>query len=120
MSVDINDPETQRAVVLSLATGRSKDETARHLGMSGSSVFRILKRVCEETGTDNTTAALVVLAKRGELDEIPDPKRAVEPDLNPTTDVQHAIWRRLVVADLDWRTFRDLRQAYETICREGI
>lgn len=119
MKIRTTDPTKEREVVLSLAMGRTRDETARHVGLSATAVAHVMKRVYRETGTDNTVAAMVVLAKRGDLDEIPDPGRTL-PDLNPSTDVQHAIWSRLVVSDLDWRRFRDLRQAYETICREGI
>lgn len=120
MKVRTTDPATERAVVLSLAKGRTRDETARHVGISATTVAHVMKKVYEDTGTENTTAALVILAKRGDLDDIEDPKRTIEPDLMPTTDVQRAIWSRLVVSSLDWRTFRDLRQAYELICREGI
>lgn len=108
-----------KAVAVSLAMGRTRDETARHLGLSPTTVSRILKQIYQETGTTNTTAAMVILARRGDLDEVPDPGHTV-PDLRPDTPVQEAVWRRLVVSDLDWRTFRDLRQAYEILCRAGV
>lgn len=120
MKTRTTDPGTERAVVLSLAQGRTRDETARHLGISATLVARVMKKVYQDTGTGNTTAALVILARRGDLDEIEGPEQLPEPDLMPTTDVQRAIWSRLIVSSLDWRTFRDLRQAYELICREGI
>lgn len=108
----------EREIILLTARGQSGPMVAKSLGISETTVNNVLRRIRDAKGKLTTTGALVAMAMDGELPELEAPRE--EANAVPETPVQRAIMSRLVVSSLDWRDFRDLRQAYEVICRQGV
>lgn len=111
--------EDEREVVLLLARGTSRAETAQRLNSSPTTVARLMQRVYAKTSAVNTVHAITILCQRGELNDLSRQERpTVLPSLSdgPACQALHA----RLMSELDWRSFQELRIAYRVCSELGL
>ena len=116
MRVEITPRE--RLVFTMIGQGHGREAIAEEIGCARSGIDRLMRDLHKATKVEGTIPLLIHLLNEGQLPEL-EPKREM-PDLQPETPTQHAVWTRLVVSSYNWRDFRDMRQAYETVKRQGL